>query len=82
MVGRDGAEVVFEIWPENARAVEMFLACRTQWRLGPMDGVLGLDYQGLFALLRMKKVRDMDAMLGDIQAMEAAALPILNEPTP
>ena len=69
----------FEVWPENLRALELFIACRTQWRFGPQGGVLGLDYQGVAALFRMKRVKDQDAMLADLQVMEAAALEVLNE---
>ena len=69
----------FEVWPENWRAFELFLACRTQWRFGPQGGVLGLDYAGVAALFRMKRVKDQDTMLADLQVMEAAALEVLNE---
>jgi len=76
---RDAAdEDVFEIWPDNRRALELFLACGTQWRVGPAGGVLGLDYPGVAALFRMKRVKDQDAMLTDLQVMEAAALEVLN----
>lgn len=69
----------FEVWPENWRALELFTACHTQWRLGPMGGVLGLDYQGVAAVFRMKRVKDQDAMLADLQVMEAAALKVFAE---
>jgi len=69
-------EEAFEVWPENWRALELFLACRTQWRVGAMGAVLGLDYQGVAAVFRMKKVRDQEAMLADLQVMESAALKV------
>ena len=75
----DDNEGAFVIWPENVRPIELFLACRTQWRVGAMGGVLGLDYQGVAAVMRIKRVKDQEAMLTDLQAMESAALEILNE---
>lgn len=69
----------FEVWPENQRPVELFLACGTQWRIGERGVVLGLDYQGVAALFRMKRVRDQEAMLADLQTMELAALEVMNE---
>ena len=78
LLGNDDDSDVFEVWPENQRPLELFLACRTQWRVGPFGGVLGLDYQGVAAVFRMKHVKDQEAMLGDLQVMEAAAIPLLN----
>jgi 3-keto-L-gulonate-6-phosphate decarboxylase len=66
------------VWPENWRAFELFVGCRTQWRVGPAGGVLGLDYQGVAAVFRMKRVKDQEAMLADLQVMEAAALEVFN----
>jgi hypothetical protein len=77
-VGDEHDEEAFEIWPENARPLDLFLACRTQWRFGPAGGVLGLDYQGVAAVFRMKRVKDQEAMLADLQVMEAAAIEVLN----
>jgi hypothetical protein len=64
--------------PDNAAALELFLALRTQWRVGAMGGVLGLDYPAVLAVFRMRRMKDMAAMLADLQVMEAAALPVLN----
>jgi len=66
------------VWPGNWRALELFFGCRTQWRVGPQGGVLGLDYQGVAALFRMRRVKDQEAMLADLQVMEAAALEVFN----
>ncbi len=67
------------MWPENWPAVELFLACATQWRVDGMSGaVLGLDYQGVEALMRIRRVRDRAALFDDLQIMERAALRALN----
>ena len=78
MLGDERDEDVFEIWPENAEALALFLACGTQWRMGPLGGVLGLDYQGVQAALRMMKVKDIQTMFEDLRMMERAALEVLN----
>ncbi|MGN2393356.1 DUF1799 domain-containing protein, partial [Pelomicrobium sp. G1] len=60
-----------EVWPENWPAVELFLGCATQWRVDGMSGaVLGLDYQGVEALMRIRRVRDRAALFDDLQIME------------
>ncbi len=76
--GERGGEKGFEVWPENADAVGLFMACQTQWRQDAAGGPTGLDYAALEAVMRMHKVKDKRAMLGDIRAMEYAALEALN----
>lgn len=66
------------MWPENEPALRCFLALQTQWRTGPLGGVLGLDYQGVHAALRMMKVKGIAVMFDQLRTMESAALPILN----
>lgn len=36
-----------EIWPEHLEAFELFVALRSQWRVG-MAGATGLDYGVMF----------------------------------
>src|SRR3546814_5530475 len=36
-----------EVLDENWCAVDVFLACGTQWRVIPMGGMQGIDYTGL-----------------------------------
>lgn len=69
----------FAVWPENEQAVEVFLACSTQWRfLAGMGGTrcLGLDYALLAASMRLMRVRAkrQPAVFAAIQVMEVAAL--------
>ena len=68
----------FEVWPDNWPAVEMFLRCQTQWR-PTMSGVVGLDYTAVLAVFRLYEVEDQQAVLEDLQVMEAAAVKILNK---
>jgi hypothetical protein len=43
-----------------------------------MGGVTGLDYAGVDVVLRRRGVRARETFI-DLQVMEAAALPLLNE---
>lgn len=68
-----------EIWPENIETVEIFLACRTQWRRDAMNGsLLGLRYADVAATLDMMAVGDRKEVFGGIRVMEAEALEVLN----
>ena len=63
----------FEVLPENWEAVQMFMRCQTQWRVG-MAGPIGLDYGAVNWLLRLYEVEDQRSVLEDLQTMEAAVL--------
>lgn len=63
----------FEVLPENWEAVQMFMRCQTQWRIG-MAGPIGLDYGAVNWLLRLYEVEDHRSVLEDLQTMEAAVL--------
>ena len=67
-----------EVWEENWAVLELFLRCQTQWRT-TMSGVLGLDYVAVAWLFRLYAVGDERSMLENLQAMEAAAMAVLNE---
>lgn len=69
----------FEVWPENWEAVQLFLRVQTQWKIGAFGGFMGLDYSGVEAAFRMMKVPNTEEMFDTIQAMEIAALPVLNK---
>lgn len=47
MTPEDVAGDPVEIWPENLEAFELFVALRSQWRVG-MAGATGLDYGVMF----------------------------------
>lgn len=69
---------LFGVWEENAETVVMFMRLQTQWRV--TDGVfLGLNYQSAEFLFKIHSVADAAAMMNDLQAMEMAALQVLNK---
>ena len=68
----------FEVWQENWEIVKFFLLCQTQWRVGGMGGVTGLDYASCVAVIKMYET-DQVAVFEGLQIMEAAALVILNK---
>ena len=69
------------IWPEHAQAVEVFANLLTQWRTGPMGGVIGLDYGVLPAVLEMMALArtDWPDLFAQIRVMENEAIKVLNE---
>lgn len=68
---------MFEVWPDNWPAWEVFQRCRTQWRVAPMGGLLGLDYSGVEIVIRASG--EPLRILEDIQLIEQAALARLRE---
>jgi hypothetical protein len=70
----------FEVFPENWEAVQMFVRCQTQWRIG-MAGPIGLDYGAVNWLLRLYEVEDHRSVLEDLQTMEAAVLVTMSKRT-
>lgn len=64
----------YEVLPENWQTVMLFLACQTQWRTGGMGGVVGLDYNVVFKMMQVYKVKDERQQLEDLQIMEGAVL--------
>lgn len=70
---------VIEVDQRNWDSIRAFLGCQTQWRVavGFAGAVwLGLDYVAADVVLR---AIGGTAVLADMQVMEMAALPILNE---
>lgn len=64
-----------EVWAGHEQALELFLAMRTQWRVG-MAGATGLDYGVLFHKmdrmgLSAERYEDLEE---EIRIMEGAAL--------
>lgn len=78
-VGGPGAvpdnEQGFELWPEHAVPVAIFIRMAGQWRMGP-GGPIALDYTALpvvCAALRIKP-RQQRAAFEPLREMEAEAL--------
>ncbi|OZI32536.1 hypothetical protein CAL29_28065 [Bordetella genomosp. 10] len=75
MTLEDVAGPPVEIWPGHEEAFSLFVAMRTQWRVG-FSGATGLDYVALFHKMdRMdlspERYEDLE---DEILVMESAAL--------
>lgn len=76
-------EELIEVWSPNWPVMRVFLACETQWRASAtMAGLiwLGLDYAAVEIVMR--RLGFDDIAWADLQAMEAAALGVLNSGAP
>lgn len=68
----------FGIWEENAETMMMFLRLQTQWHV--INGAfIGLNYQSVDFLFRIHNTEKQSAVMEDLQAMELAALQVLNK---
>lgn len=72
------AQPTFALWPECVPLWLAWNALQTQWLTG-MEGRTGLDYAACTAWLQAHRygpgrVRNLRAALGDLAAMERAAL--------
>jgi hypothetical protein len=67
---------VFEVWPENWRALELFVMLETQWNVG-FSGATGLNYLVALAVIDRMKLdqAEADFLFADLRVMERAALP-------
>lgn len=70
------------LWPENAPALEAFLAVTTQWRVvatakGPLF-FAGIDYQGARAGFDLAGIAMTPEVWADVQMIEAGAWGALN----
>ncbi|MGE0451847.1 MAG: DUF1799 domain-containing protein [Vicinamibacterales bacterium] len=70
-----------EIWPEHQHALQVFVACQTQWRTGGLGGVIGLDYCAVAQVMRWQgvPVRRRADVWQDVQVLEAEALAVFRE---
>ena len=68
----------FEVNPENWEAVMMFLRVQTQFRTD--NGyVVGLDYNVLFKVMELEKIKNPLDVLEDVQIIEARIIELLSE---
>lgn len=66
-----------EVWPENAKTVEVFCRMATQWTRGAMNGkITGMRYEALPIVMRFAGVprADLASVFTGVQEMERAAL--------
>lgn len=71
-------ETDFVLWAEHRPAVELFLRCMTQWRVGA-DGVVGLDYGVVLAMAKLYEVPELPRVMEDLQVMELKARELINK---
>ncbi len=69
----------FEVLPENAASLDVFLRMATQWVVAPMGGAVGMNYASLRWIMELtvpavRHVRTLE----DLQVMERAALEVIN----
>ena len=76
----DEATASADIWPDNLSAVNTFIAMSTQWRVGGMGGLIGLDYSALPAVMRMKGVprAEWSDVFDSVRIMEEVAMDTIN----
>lgn len=72
-----------EIWPENERAVRIFLHCGDSWDI--VAGLAGAYYQGIkveavraVMLISRVPLAEQLELLADVRAMAAGAKEVLN----
>lgn len=64
----------FDVYEENEQAIDAFLAVSTQWKFNPAGHPIGLDYQGVQALLGLYEIEDKKQVFLDMQIMERTVL--------
>lgn len=68
----------FGVWEENAGSLMMFMRMQTQWNV--VNGCfLGLNYASAAFLFKIHGVENASELMDDLQAMELAALQVLNK---
>lgn len=70
---------LFPVHPENWPTVELFMQVQTQWRVGAMGGILGLDYVAIDVFVKYLRLEVSPDTFAGLQVMERAAVPLLNK---
>jgi hypothetical protein len=72
----------FEVWPEHATALSIFLACDDQWISGS-NGVIGLNMAVVIRVMEedVYNVRDKAQALEDIKIIATRARQLINKAT-
>jgi len=60
----------FEVWPENWPVIVLFLAVNTQWRVGGMGGLIGLDYPAVDVVINRLDLKVDAECFAGLQIME------------
>ena len=64
------------MFPENWGAVQVFLACQTQWIVGGMGSVVGLDYSSVKMVMDLHDEYSKDTF-DRIRVLESEALRLI-----
>nr|WP_301539364.1 DUF1799 domain-containing protein [Methylomonas sp. ZR1] len=72
-------ETCFKVEAENWESVMVFLSLDTQWQIGAMGEVIGLNYAGVESVFRIKRIKNREALFDDLQIMERAAVTAFRE---
>ncbi len=64
---------MFDVWPENWPAVELFMRCQTQWRTDNGQRT-GLVYSELIGIGNLYSVKNLGKVVEDVQVIEAEIL--------
>ncbi|CAG9177761.1 DUF1799 domain-containing protein [Cupriavidus pampae] len=80
MTVSDVAPADVEVWPDNEKALDVFVQMSTQWRVG-MNGPVGLDYSVLPFVMRMQRVprSEHPEVFESVRVMEHAAMDEMSE---
>ena len=68
----------FPIFPENWIPLQLYLKCKTQWRIGGMGAFIGLDYNAVFEVMRVMGINDRLDALDSVRVIEDTATKELN----
>ncbi|OAI11795.1 hypothetical protein A1507_19875 [Methylomonas koyamae] len=60
----------------------LFVSLGTQWRIGGMGDVIGLDYTAVDAVFRIRRIKNRASLFDGLQVMEEAALAAFREAKP
>lgn len=66
----------FEVFPENWDAVQVFLACQTQWIVGGMGSIIGLNYQSVNMAMDLHDSYSVDTF-DKVRVLESEALRLI-----
>lgn len=72
---------LFGVFKENWQALEVFIASSNQWRYAPMGGLVGLDAQGVLAVMQMHGVdkKNQAHLFEQIRRIESGVLRVVNQ---
>ena len=77
-VEAEQSDRTFGVWDDNAETFRIFIKLQTQWHV-IQGGFIGLNYQSAEFLAKIHSIDDLAAFMDDLQAMELAALQVLNK---